>query len=304
MSLASVPVEILHGRHNPHIDPVLHVWGWEIPVYLFLGGLAAGLIVLSAILARRPDAGELPARIRRMPLVALGLLSVGMGALLLDLEYPSHVLRFFASFQPASPMSWGSWILVLVYPSALALAWRLERRKPVGSGVAMLAVAAGVALGIYTGVLLGALGARPLWNSAVLGPLFLVSGLSTGAALMLLARPGPRAAARLTRWDTGLIVLELVLIGVFVIGLASGGRAAAHSLALILGGPYTPIFWALVVIAGLLVPLLVNGLEISHRVPVNAVAPILVLVGGLALRWVLVVAGQHSTVGLSALVGR
>ncbi len=31
---------------------------------------------------------------------------------------------------------------------------------------------------------LGALGARPLWNSALLGPLFLFSGLSTAAALL------------------------------------------------------------------------------------------------------------------------
>jgi formate-dependent nitrite reductase membrane component NrfD len=50
----------------------------------------------------------------------------------------------------------------------------------------------GVALGIYTGILLNTMVARPLWNSAILGPLFLVSGLSAGAAVMHIAA---RAAA-------------------------------------------------------------------------------------------------------------
>jgi protein NrfD len=45
----------------------------------------------------------------------------------------------------------------------------------------------GVALGIYTGILLNTMVARPLWNSAILGPLFLVSGLSAGAAVMHIA---------------------------------------------------------------------------------------------------------------------
>ncbi len=35
---------ITSGRMNPGIDPVLHAWGWEIPLYLFLGGISAGLL--------------------------------------------------------------------------------------------------------------------------------------------------------------------------------------------------------------------------------------------------------------------
>ena len=32
-------LEITTPRHNPLVDPHLTVWSWEIPVYLFLGGL-------------------------------------------------------------------------------------------------------------------------------------------------------------------------------------------------------------------------------------------------------------------------
>jgi formate-dependent nitrite reductase membrane component NrfD len=59
-----------------------------------------------------------------------------------------------------------------------------------------------------------------------------------------------------------------------------------------LGGPYTATFWSLVVIAGLLVPLLLETVEALRRLRPTVLASVLVLVGGLSLRWILVVAGQ------------
>ena len=32
------------GRNIPNIDPYLNIWHWQIPLYLFLGGLAAGIL--------------------------------------------------------------------------------------------------------------------------------------------------------------------------------------------------------------------------------------------------------------------
>ena len=45
--------EIDVARHSHLIDPQLHIWGWEIPLYLFLGGMAAGLMILTSVLALR-----------------------------------------------------------------------------------------------------------------------------------------------------------------------------------------------------------------------------------------------------------
>ena len=42
-------LEITTTRHNPLIDPQLAVWSWEIPVYLFFGGLVAGMMVLAGV---------------------------------------------------------------------------------------------------------------------------------------------------------------------------------------------------------------------------------------------------------------
>ena len=82
-------IEATTTRTNPGIDPTLHIWGWEIVVYLFLGGLVAGIFVLAAALELR--SGEKPKgdALRLMPFAALGLLSLGMVALWLDLATSS-----------------------------------------------------------------------------------------------------------------------------------------------------------------------------------------------------------------------
>jgi formate-dependent nitrite reductase membrane component NrfD len=309
--------EITTTRANALIDPALHVWHGEIPLYLFLGGLVAGLMVLLGLAAwRRPHAPR-SAALALLPWLAPVLLSLGMLFLWLDLENRWNVLRFYFVLRPASPMSWGAWILLLIYPAAVLFAlaqlppdvaetvagrsrwlarlprlaaWARARRGP----LALLSAASGVALGIYTGVLLGALGARPLWNSAVLGPLFLVSGLSTGAAFMLLYRLADGERRLLGRADMLLIVVELALIGLWLIGLTTGSAAGREAAGLLLGGPYTAAFWTMVVVVGLLVPLAAEWLEHRHGLVPGRAAALLVLIGGFALRWIVVTAGQHA----------
>ena len=76
------------ARHSRFVDPQLHVWGWEIPVYLFLGGMAAGAMILTALLAARPERSRVA---RWLPFAAPILVSIGMGALFLDLSSKLHV---------------------------------------------------------------------------------------------------------------------------------------------------------------------------------------------------------------------
>ncbi len=311
-------VEIVHGRTNPMIDPTLHVWGWEVPVYLFLGGLVAGLMVLIPLLEMRTGRTSRSPVMRLMPMAAIALISLGMGALFLDLEYKLHVFRFYLTFEPTSPMSWGSWILMGVYPTLGLLALgslHKEDRARFGFGdttsglmswVARIAdwcqdnrrtilwasIGFGVALGTYTGLLLGTLSARLLWSSALMGPLFMVSGISTGAALLLLARPDEEEQHLVTRWDAAAIVVELALLTVMLLSFASGGTAQRAAAEPLLGGAYTPQFWALVVCAGLIAPLILELVELRRHARPTFAAPALVLVGGFALRAILVAAGQ------------
>ncbi|MFH1766000.1 MAG: NrfD/PsrC family molybdoenzyme membrane anchor subunit [Gemmatimonadota bacterium] len=307
--------EITNTRHNHLIDPTMHVWGWEIPLYLFLGGVVAGLMILMGIRLLRKSDGEPSTALSLMPWVAPIAISVGMFFLWLDLEHPFNAWRFYLTFKLTSPMSWGAWILLGVYPVSVLLAWvttpakfKVAVREKLG-GIALfrrleewaegntpllakLNILMGASLGIYTGVLLGTMASRPLWNSALLGPLFLVSGLSTGAAFMLLFGLNDRERITLGRADMGLIAIELALLALWMIGLATGGSSSQGALAVILGGPYTAAFWTLVVALGLLTPLVGEWLEYRHGAVPGKGTAILVLLGGFALRWILVFAGQ------------
>lgn len=311
------PIEVISTARSPVTDPHVHVWGWEIPVYLFLGGLTAGLMILSGYAlwrGRRNPRPEASFALASSGLFGVGLvtISLGMVALFLDLVHKPYVWRLYLTFEPTSPMSWGSWILLLVYP-VLALGVLLDPprvlrervpavarlRRLVDSDRArrwfgLVSIAVGVGLGAYTGLLLSSLGARPMWSSSVLAPLFLVSGLSTAAAFAHWVTPVPEESEQLARLDNALIVAELAMLAFFLIGLVSSTEVHARAAALLLGGPYTAVFWVGVVGLGLVVPLVIQSLVVTRRVAHTPLAPILVLLGGLVLRFVLVSAGQIS----------
>jgi hypothetical protein len=184
-------LEITTTRDNPMVDPSLHVWGWEIPVYLFVGGVVAGMMILAGIAMMCIAKGEDPKGFFSIqtPLLGFMLLNIGMLALFLDLEHRLYVWAVYLTFEPMSPMSWGSWVLLVVYGVLLVSAlirlpdawpW-LGRRVPqlqrlsdyivarpgLMKALGWTNVVLGVILGIYTRILLNTMVARPLWNTTL-----------------------------------------------------------------------------------------------------------------------------------------
>ncbi len=312
-------IEFTSTRANGHVDPALQVWGWEVPVYLFLGGLVAGLLILNALVVLLDRQERMPASANLAPMLTLPLLGLGLGALFLDLEYKLHVLQFYTTLRLASPMSWGSWVLLLVSLSGglAGLAALARRRRFPGSiwsrlplvsrlaafgqrnlkPLARLNLAVGLVLGIYTGVLLSSFAARPLWNSALLGPLCLVSGVSTGIALAALLSREAAERHVLVRIDLLLILVEAAVVALWLLGLGCAGEAGRQAAGLVLGGQYTAVFWLLFITVGLVVPFLLEFMALRRRWAETLVAPSLVLLGGLVFRFLLVDAGQLSAVG-------
>lgn len=295
----------------------LHIWGWEIAVYLFLGGMTAGLMIIAPLLSRRVPEERRSRALRLLPFAAPILLSAGMLALLLDLEFKLHVFRFYTAWRITSPMSWGAWILVAIYPATVALGvarltdveLALVRgyAPRISNAVQAIArwcrayvvlierlnIALGIALGAYTGILLATLAARALWSSMWLAPLFLISGFSAGAALTILLPTTAEERDHLRRWDIMAMAAELGALAIFFIDLAADGGARGRAAAsLFFGGPYTAFFWAVVVVAGLGTPMALEAIESRRHVNAAVIAPVLLLIGGLALRWVFVLAGQ------------
>jgi len=305
-------------RANPKIDPVLATWSWEVPFYLFLGGMAAGFMFFAAMMVLLNRDRETPFMVDKLVLWAPIVISIGMGALFLDLSHKLYVYRFYMSFNLTSPMSWGAWILIVIYPicvlqilssfrrgypklagwaerisiGKLALDLAERHRRP----IAWATIPFAVALGIYTGLLLNTFVARPFWNSGILPPLFLVSGLSTAAAIAVLGTREVVERHLFTRVDIGLIAVEIVLVALFVINLSTGSQVQLEAVNMILGGRFTTAFWIFFFTLGLLVPLALESWEVASKTKTFIyLGPLLVVVGGYMLRQVLMKIGLQSS---------
>ncbi len=179
----------ISGRDIPFIDPHLNIWHWEIPVYLFLGGLAAGIMFFAGYFTIMGKEKEMKTTVKYAPFLVPFALIIGLIALMLDLKHQLYFWRLYTNFSIESPMSWGAWTLMVVTPLSMLWAatymkdvfpkwdWKLkiidtvidlaiEYRKAMAWAMMILAVI----LGVYTGILLSAFNARPLWNTSILGP--------------------------------------------------------------------------------------------------------------------------------------
>lgn len=302
---------LISGRMNPGIDPYLNIWHWHIPVYLFLGGLAAGIMFFAALYSILGKEKEYPTIVKWAPFLVPAALILGLLALFLDLKHELYFWRLYLTVKLESPMSWGAWVLMLITPLSFVWAasylkeaipnwkWKfaiLERaegfviknRKPLSWAILILSVI----LGIYTGILLSAFNARPLWNTSILGPLFLVSGLSTGVAVSMWMSRNAIERKLLSRIDLILIGVELFFIVHLFMGFMASSAVQIEAAGLFLGGPFTVSFWVFVVILGLIFPATLEILEIrGYQVPV-AIPSLLILFGGLMFRFIMVEAGQ------------
>ena len=305
--------EITTTRHNHLIDPILHAWTWQIPVYLFLGGLVAGMMIISGFFLFRGRHKEENCSCFYLPYISFIILSVGMLFLFLDLEHKQYVWRLYTTFKISSPMSWGAWILILVYPILLAnmilrvpktvvknipkieeFSKKILEHKWAVKNIGIINMLLGAMVGMYTGILLSSLGVRPLWSSAVLWMLFLVSGLSGAAAFVHLIAKNVYERRLLAKSDNGFLVIELFVIAMMIIGLLTSSSSHMAAANLLLSGPFAAVFWVFVVGMGIVIPLFIQLLAVNQKIHHTPIAPIMVIVGGLILRFVIVSAGQLS----------
>jgi len=316
------------GRNIPNIDPVLHIWHWQIPVYLFLGGLAAGLMFFSAFNYLRGRENKHEVTVKWASFIVPIALVLGLIALFLDLKHQLYFWRLYTTIRFDSPMSWGAWTLMAITP--LSFLWCFSYLREFVSAfsgkkkwidkalnftmnivfkfkwvatfeayviknrkaMAWANVILSFILGIYTGILLSAFNARPLWNSSILGPLFLVSGLSTAAALIMWLTKDKDERKLFGQIDLLLIGLELFLITHMFMGFLAGSQVKIEAAQLFLGGEFTAAFWTFVVGLGLVIPAIFEIMKLrGYKIPV-ALPAMLILIGGLIFRFIMVDAGQ------------
>lgn len=184
MNAPSAPVRSYYGQ------PIVKepAWTWEVPWYLFAGGLA-GASSLGAVLADLTGHAELA---RRTRLVAAGGAAVSPVLLISDLGRPRRFVNMLRVFKPTSAMSVGSWILASFGAATTGAAAldALDRLPRWRTGASQAAAALGVPLATYTAVLLSD-SANPAWHGArdTLPFVFAASAAASSGAAMTLVGP-------------------------------------------------------------------------------------------------------------------
>ena len=307
-------------------------WGLPIILYLFLAGMGAGAVTVSSSMLLRGGGGGrgVHHEIARYGAL-LGPLPVIIGTGLLVLELGSfdagNYFRFLNLYMVMnlSPMSVGTWLLTVFMATSVVYAYTYIHFVPFFLGdrlvwrrrMAWANLPLGLAVAIYTGVLLGAMPARPFWNSPVLAFLFMISALSTGIALIIFTRAlftrghlseehreiVHKSGYLLAASDTLLIGIELLVLFLFVMfAYLTVGDVRLAIETILPGGPLAAMFWTGVVLIGLVIPgllelyFVIPSLLYRRKYTVSRYTELAiaaaVIFGGLVLRYVVVVAGQ------------
>lgn len=311
------------------------MFGTFAVLYLFCGGTGAGAIAVCSLAdlawVRQPfgtgaytqgPSVRPEARIVDFGFAAgLALLVLGIACLLLDLGRLDRVLMLFLNPQPTF-ITVGAFALAALallggFLAAVRFLYVPAARRGAVAAAEAVAVVVGVVAMLYTGLLLQTMGGIAFWASPFVPLLFLLSSLSGGMALVLLAacfvERAPRAVQLtgfLAHADLLVVVLEIACVAGFLLwAQASGHPGVRASLAQLAEGDVARAWWVGFCACGLAVPL---GVEVAgwasgalrrERAGWNAafaVAAALVLVGGWCLRWSMVEAGVHRELELES----
>jgi len=184
----------------------------------------------------------------------------------------------------------------------VVLRWR-KKESPLGLQVAGCIFA--FCVSAYTGMLLSASVAVPLWNRAVLPLLFIASAACTGAAAMYLVvrfaekdELGEAGALHKAMFWTAVCVAVLTTMLLVVANGATGQmqHAGTSAVASIVSGSFAPLFWVGIVALGMVVPIVGEGTRVlKARTSAEGTALVMaqcvsVLIGGFCLRYAIVCA--------------
>jgi formate-dependent nitrite reductase membrane component NrfD len=287
---------------------VVH-WTWLVYLEMFVAGIAGGAFVAATILELTGQGRSRAARTAH--LIAFPLMAIAGLLLIVDLKRPErfwHMVvmneRLLPMFKPWSPMSLGTWLILLFsavtfvsFLDALIArrlirlgGWRYDRTLhggPLGVAWSLVGALLGLAVGIYSGVLLSVTSV-PGWAQTWMIPaVYAATAMTTGVAAVLLvealrghADPDVLGLADANVWLIGWWLLTVIVFMVALVGGGAGVFLTGIPLLAILAG---------IVLAGI-VPLALRAFRPVGQTGTLALSAALVLVGGFLVRYAIVMA--------------
>jgi Ni/Fe-hydrogenase subunit HybB-like protein len=293
-----------HGHHVTGMSNQI-VWGTPHVFAIFLIVAASGALNVASIgsVFGKPLYKPLG---RLSGLLAIALLVGGLVVLVLDLGRPDRLIVAMTHYNFKSIFAWNIFLYVGFMLIVAVYLWlQMERRMNRHAKKAgLVAFVWRLVLTTGTGSIFGFLVAREAYDSAIMAPLFVAMSFSFGLAVYILIL---LAAYRGSERDIGDTVIRKLsrLLGVFVAAvlyftavqhlasLYAAEHIGVERFILMDGGIYTLLFWLGQVVVGGILPMILVFRPPTAGSSRNAVlASILVIVGGFAQVYVIVIGGQ------------
>ncbi len=243
-------------------------WGLYITCFMFFVGLSAGgLIVASSASVFHVAQYKKVA----LPAVILSTVCICVAGIfvLVDLGGIQRVWQMLVSPNPTSPLLWDLCVITLYLIINIVYLYFMLSKKADQSKikyVSWIALPVAILVHSVTAWIFGLQLSREGWYSAIMAPLFVVSAMDSGLALLLLSLMGLKKA-KLFEVENSLISKLAVLlvtcvaidgffVGCEVLTMAYPGAAGAETLAIMLSGSTAPFFWAEIIL-GIVIPLVI-----------------------------------------------
>ena len=267
----------------PHMTP----WGGKIASYLWAKSIAAGVLLLSALLLNLGFELDAPMLHVISPVIALFFLGVTLALLVWDLKKPG---RFYFLLVKPNFNSWlalGGYVL-LIY-GILAGVWVAQglSRPAIAPLLYWLTALFAIATAGYSAFLFAQARGRDFWQSPLLFWHLLVQAISAGAALLMLVgslelvTPFQFMSTAMFVWLGNTLVISLcagLALTFSDLFLKHGAEEMRRATDLLVKGALRKQFWILVVFLGALVPIALLYSP-ARTVFANQVAAVLVLAG-------------------------
>ena len=281
------------------------IWGMPHVFAIFLIVAASGALNVASIASVFSKVEYKPLA-RLSALLSLALLAGGLAVLVLDLGRPDRLIVAMTTYNFKSVFAWniflytGFFVIVGIY-----LWWMMDY------GMQKFSKAAGLTAFIWrlilttgTGSIFGFLVARSAYDTAMLAPMFIVMSFSFGLAIYILVL---LAAYSWSNRPLGDYIVNKLrnLLGVFVASvlyfvavyhftnLYATEHHQVEKFLLLEGGVYTQMFWLGQILVGSLIPLVLIFMPQTKNCRVTlSIASALVILGGMAQVYVIVIGGQ------------
>lgn len=268
-------------------------WSGSYAVYFFTIGISAALFFFSALSWFREEFK--PLRLRA-DYVSFALLLISGALLVGDLSQPA---RFLNAINPlylnlASPLAWGALNLASFgIVSVLYMVMVKKGNEGLAKKLGVLGSLLALGLPVYTGFDLTVHQNRPVWNTPLMPVLFVALSLVSGAAVASFLAAGQAKLVAVLRqimlWTAGGVAVMLVsLMGT----TWYGGIGQELTFMILTTGSLSLTFLWLGVILGTAAPIALMLAPFGRQTSAVMLSALLILVGGMALRYSILVGGQ------------